>query len=124
MLGGFHSSVLCYLGLSHLVSRGCGPTVRDFCPLSLYGRAAHLAEHQPDVESRPLLLQDPWSVFRRTPIPSGLGGEASGPHRMRYVDGGSVPETVMVAQAIIYHRVRGSVGDQLVALAFRCGSGF
>jgi hypothetical protein len=26
-----------------------------------------------------------------------------------------------VAQAIIYHRVKGSVGDQLVALAFQCG---
>jgi len=34
-------------------------------------------------QSRPSLLQDSWSVFRRTPIPSGLGSEAS------YVDGAS-----------------------------------
>jgi hypothetical protein len=46
---------------------------------------------------------------------------------MRYVDGGSVPRTEasfhgdMVAQAIIYHSARGSVNDQLIALAFRCG---
>ena len=27
----------------------------------------------------------------------------------------------MMAQAIIYHRARQSVGDQLISLAFRCG---
>jgi hypothetical protein len=79
------------------------------------------------LESRPSLLQDPWSVLRCTPIPSGLGSAARGPHRMRYVDGGSnalrkLPFTWdMVAQAIIYHRARRSVGEQLVALAFWCG---
>ena len=37
-MGGFHPSVLWYVGLSHLVSRGCGPTVcgDGFCPLSQY----------------------------------------------------------------------------------------
>ena len=90
-----YSSVLRYVGFLYFVPRGCGTAVcgDGFCPLSLYGPAALLAVCRPDVESRPSLLQDPWSLFRRTPIPSGLGREASGPHRMRDVDGGSVPRT-------------------------------
>jgi hypothetical protein len=35
--------------------------------------------------------------------------------------GRKLPSTGDMAQAIIYHRARGSVGDQLIALTFRCG---
>jgi len=114
MLSGFHPSVLTL----HLVCRGCGPTVRgdSFCSLSLYGRAAHHAVHRPDVESHPLLLQDLWYRCSDALLfPAVLGVKQAVHIECATFTGG------MVAQAIIYHRVKGSVGDQLVALAFQCG---
>ena len=71
----------------------CFPRVRSYSPWRWLLSTISIAVHRPDVESRPSLLQDPWSLFRCTTIPSGLGCKASGPHRMRDVDGGSVPRT-------------------------------
>ena len=82
--------ILLYFGTSDFHTAVCGD---GFRPLSLYGPAALLVVCRPDVKSRQSLLQGPWSVCRRTTIPSGFGCEACGPHCLCQAHRGSVPES-------------------------------
>ena len=118
MLGGIYPSVLWYVGLSHFVSRGCGPTVRGdgFCPLSLYGRPD--VHHYYKIHGRcsdTLLSPAVLSVKRAVRIEYATLTEDPYPGRKLPFTG------KMMVQAIIYHRARQSMGDQLISLTFRCG---
>ena len=110
LLGGFHPSVLWYVGLSHLVSRGCGPTVRDEQRISQFiDQTLSLVHHYYKIHGRcsDALLSPAVECATLTEDP---------------YPGRKLPFTGdMLAQAIIYHRARQSVGDHLISLAFRCG---